>query len=133
MKKRLNRAEMRNRWRYRNAAKGIRAVAVSAANGTVSAVDCTVHVMRTLLWCCAKALDKHCTPTRRTGRNCDVKCYTFDRTATFLAAHFKARYPISYADAFSAALTKIKDAELLTGDPEFKAVESEIRVHWLPC
>ncbi len=55
-----------------------------------------------------------------------------DRTATFLAAHFKARYPISYADAFSAALTKIKDAELLTGDPEFKAIEPEIRVHWLP-
>lgn len=37
----------------------------------------------------------------------------------------------SYADAFSAALAKI-NGELLTGDPEFKAVESEVPIHWLP-
>ncbi len=55
-----------------------------------------------------------------------------DRHTVFLAAHFKARYPISYADAFSAALAQIKGGELLTGDPEFKAIESEVPVHWLP-
>lgn len=55
-----------------------------------------------------------------------------DRPMTFLAAHFKAQYPMSYADAFSAALAKIKGGEVLTGDPEFQAVESEVAVHWLP-
>ena len=47
-----------------------------------------------------------------------------DRSLTFAAAHLKAQHAMSYADAFSAALTKTKNV-LLTGDPEFKSVESE--------
>ncbi len=47
------------------------------------------------------------------------------------AAIFKATYRISYADAFAAALAKEKKAELITGDPEFKALEREIRIAWL--
>ena len=31
------------------------------------------------------------------------------------------------ADAFAAALAKEKKAELVTGDPEFKALEKEIK------
>jgi ribonuclease VapC len=55
-----------------------------------------------------------------------------DRSLVFAAAHMKARYPISYADAFSVAVAKRYDGPVMTGDPEFKAVESEISVHWLP-
>jgi ribonuclease VapC len=55
-----------------------------------------------------------------------------NREIVFTAAHFKARHPISYADAFCVALAKIKGAAVVTGDPEFKAVESEVAVHWLP-
>jgi len=47
------------------------------------------------------------------------------------AAQFKARYRLSYADCFAAALAKREAAPLVTGDPEFKALESEIKVHWL--
>ena len=45
---------------------------------------------------------------------------------------FKARFPVSYADAFSIALAKRNGARVMTGDPEFKSVESEIAVQWLP-
>jgi predicted nucleic acid-binding protein len=38
---------------------------------------------------------------------------------------------MSYADCFAAALSKQKGAELITGDPEFKAVEKDIKIHWL--
>jgi predicted nucleic acid-binding protein len=38
---------------------------------------------------------------------------------------------LAYADCFAAALAKIKKAELYTGDPEFKAVEKEVKVIWL--
>jgi uncharacterized protein len=38
---------------------------------------------------------------------------------------------LSYADAFAAALAKIRRAELITGDPEFRAVEGEVKIHWL--
>jgi predicted nucleic acid-binding protein len=47
------------------------------------------------------------------------------------AADFKANYRISLADAFAAALAKEKKSELVTGDPEFKAMEKEIKIGWL--
>ena len=47
------------------------------------------------------------------------------------AAIFKATRKMSYADCFAAALAKLRNAELITGDPEFKAVEAEIKIGWL--
>ena len=32
----------------------------------------------------------------------------------------------------AAALARLGNAELVTGDPEFKAVEGEVKVAWLP-
>lgn len=55
-----------------------------------------------------------------------------DRPLVFEAAHVKARYPISYADAFSVALAKRHQGGVMTGDPEFTAVQSEVPIHWLP-
>ena len=47
------------------------------------------------------------------------------------AADYKSRHKISYADAFAAALAKRQNAELVTGDREFRALEGEINIHWL--
>jgi len=47
------------------------------------------------------------------------------------AAKLKAKYRMSYADCFAAALAKIKNAELVTGDPEFKQLQGDVRVSWL--
>ena len=47
------------------------------------------------------------------------------------AAIYKATRKLAYADAFAAALAKIENAELVTGDREFREVEGEIRIHWL--
>ena len=47
------------------------------------------------------------------------------------AAIYKATRKLSYADAFAAALAKISNAELVTGDQEFKQVEDEIKIGWL--
>jgi ribonuclease VapC len=47
------------------------------------------------------------------------------------AAQFKASGKLAYADAFAAALAKLRNAELVTGDPDFKAVEGEIKIGWL--
>ncbi len=47
------------------------------------------------------------------------------------AAIYKATKKMSYADCFGAALAKIKNAEFVTGDPEFKEVEKEIKINWL--
>ena len=47
------------------------------------------------------------------------------------AARIKATKPMAYADCFAVALARLKKAELYTGDPEFKAVEKEIKILWV--
>jgi ribonuclease VapC len=47
------------------------------------------------------------------------------------AARIKATKRIAYADCFAVALARLKKAELYTGDPEFKAVDKDIKVVWL--
>ena len=54
-----------------------------------------------------------------------------DRRLADLAADFKARFKMSLADAFAAALAKERKAELVTGDSEFKPLEKEIKINWL--
>jgi ribonuclease VapC len=54
-----------------------------------------------------------------------------DQEITQLAASFKAKGRISYADCFAAALAYTKKSELVTGDIEFKQLENEIKVVWL--
>lgn len=49
------------------------------------------------------------------------------------AAIYKATKKMSYADCFAAALAKIRGAELVTGDEEFREVEGEIKINWLPA
>jgi predicted nucleic acid-binding protein len=44
---------------------------------------------------------------------------------------YKARYTISYADAFAAALAQELRAPLVTADLEFEQVESHVEVLWL--
>ena len=53
------------------------------------------------------------------------------RALADVAADFKARFKMSLADSFAAALAKEKKAELITGDPEFKALGKDITIHWL--
>lgn len=47
------------------------------------------------------------------------------------AGRFKAKYRMSFADCFAAALARDRKAQLATGDPEFKQVEREIPIAWL--
>lgn len=47
------------------------------------------------------------------------------------AGGFKSKCKMSFADCFAAALTKQKKALLLTGDPEFKQLDSQINIDWL--
>jgi predicted nucleic acid-binding protein len=54
-----------------------------------------------------------------------------DRELAELAARFKAEHGLGLADAFAAALSKTKKAELATSDPDFKLVEQAITVAWI--
>lgn len=54
---------------------------------------------------------------------------TLDRVLA--AAQIKAHHTISYADAFAVALAQELEAIVITGDPEFRQVESLVQVLWL--
>jgi uncharacterized protein len=56
-----------------------------------------------------------------------------DEELLLTAAGLKAKYPISYADAFAAALAMINNCPLLTGDPEFTSLEKQgiVSIEWL--
>ncbi len=43
----------------------------------------------------------------------------------------KANRKMSLADCFAAALAKQRKLDLYTGDPEFRAVEKEVKVVWI--
>ena len=60
-----------------------------------------------------------------------IEFHPVTRRLSDLAADFKVRYKISLADACAAALAKERNTALLTGDPEFKPLEKEIKIHWL--
>lgn len=67
----------------------------------------------------------------RTIRALPIEIVDVDQPLAKEAARFKAKYKISYADCFAAALTKVNKGELLTGDKEFKQLESEIKIVWI--
>ena len=54
-----------------------------------------------------------------------------DQSLAEAAGAIKATKKMALADCFAAALAKQQEAEIYTGDPEFKAVEGEVKVVWL--
>ena len=60
-----------------------------------------------------------------------IEFHPANRELADVAADFKSRFSLSLADSFAAALAKKLKAELVTGDPEFKAAEKEIKTNWL--
>ncbi len=60
-----------------------------------------------------------------------IEFHPATRALADVAAGFKARYKLSLADAFAAALAKERKAELVTGDPDFKALVRDVKIVWL--
>jgi len=60
-----------------------------------------------------------------------VQLVDIDWDLAQVAATLKAKHRMSYADCFAAALAKRVKAELVTGDPDFRQVQDEIKIVWL--
>ncbi|MGA7850025.1 MAG: PIN domain-containing protein, partial [Terriglobales bacterium] len=60
-----------------------------------------------------------------------IDFHSTTRALADTAADFKARFKLSLADAFAAALARERRTELVTGDLEFRALEREVKIHWL--
>jgi len=68
---------------------------------------------------------------RKTLKKYPMTLVDADSDLTLQAARFKAAHKMSYADAYAAGLAKLKKAELVTGDKEFKPLAKEIKIHWI--
>lgn len=65
-------------------------------------------------------------------RTLNIAFIDADWDLTQLAAAFKAKGKIAYADCFAAAVAKKFRADLVTGDPELKQVEgNEVNIIWV--
>ena len=64
-------------------------------------------------------------------RQLGIEFVDADWTLAHEAGGFKSKYKMSFADCFAAALAKQKKALLLTGDREFKQVETQVTIDWL--
>jgi predicted nucleic acid-binding protein len=51
--------------------------------------------------------------------------------AVLAAAHVKANYPVAYADAFAIVAARESSGTIITGDPEFQAIQELVAVEWL--
>ena len=60
-----------------------------------------------------------------------IEFHPVTRALADQAAEYKAAHKMSLADAFAAALARERKADLVTGDPEFKPLEKEIKINWL--
>ena len=60
-----------------------------------------------------------------------IKFVEADWPLSKVAAGFKVKGNISYADCFAAALAKKNEAVLVTGDREFARLDKEISISWL--
>lgn len=65
-------------------------------------------------------------------RRMSIEIVNADWQLAHQAAIYKSRGGISYADCFAAALAKLRQAELVTADPEFGKVKDEITIVWNP-
>jgi ribonuclease VapC len=64
-------------------------------------------------------------------RQLPVEIPLVDEQTVFAAAHIKANYAISYADAFVVTTAIQGNAVIVTADPEFQSVETIVQVEWL--
>jgi ribonuclease VapC len=64
-------------------------------------------------------------------RNLGIRFIDADWNLAREAAEFKAGCKMSFADCFAAALAKRHQAQLVTGDPEFRQVEAVVPITWV--
>ena len=60
-----------------------------------------------------------------------IEVVPVDQELAEIAGEFKTTKKMSLADCFAAALAKQQKAEIYTGDPEFRAIEDEVKILWL--
>lgn len=60
-----------------------------------------------------------------------LNIYSVDPPLSREAAKIRFTKKLSFINSFTAALAKIKRAEIITGDKEFKLIEGDVKIIWI--
>ena len=60
-----------------------------------------------------------------------VRVHSISDEDVMAAAKIKAKYPISYVDAFAVAEAIESRATVVTGDPEYTTLSKEVDILWI--
>jgi ribonuclease VapC len=60
-----------------------------------------------------------------------IQIVDVNKELTYEAAKLKGEFRIAYADCFAVALSLKLNADLVTGDPDFKKLQERISIQWI--
>ena len=103
----------------------VRDLLVKISNDESEGYMTTVNIGEIYYMMCRKSNTKNAEDAIHALLHFPIQIIEADLKLTLEAAKLKAKYPVSYADAFAAALTINKKAILITGDSEFEALSGE--------
>ena len=112
-------------------ADAVRELILSAEAGEVNLAMCIVNLGEVWYSIARKKSEETADEYIRAVLGTAIEVVEPDWQLTRLAASYKSRGNISYADCFAAALAKLRDGHVVTGDKEFEVLEDEVKVIWL--
>jgi predicted nucleic acid-binding protein len=96
-------------------------IAADEAEGYIT----TINIGEVYYMTCRKSNQKNAETALDALLKFPLQIVDADLKLSLEAAKLKAKYALSYADAFAAALTIVKKATLITGDDEFESLKNE--------
>ena len=109
----------------------VREMILDSVDGKIEISICTVNLGEVWYAVARKISIERADTLLNEIQNMPIEIVDADWELTRRAAEYKMNGKISYADCFAAALSKIRKAELVTGDDEFKKLQAEIKIKWL--
>jgi predicted nucleic acid-binding protein len=103
----------------------VRELLVKIAADETEGYITTINIGEVYYMICRKSSQKNAEVALDALLKFPLQIIEADLKLTLEAAKLKAKYPLSYADAFAAALTILKKATLITGDDEFESLKNE--------
>jgi predicted nucleic acid-binding protein len=109
----------------------VRSLLLEAESGSLNLAMCVVNLGE--LWYIIARTDS---PAQADAlveeiQGLSIEIVDADWKLTYQAAIFKSKGGLSYADSYTAALGQLRQAEVITGDPEFQKLREEITLIWV--
>lgn len=104
----------------------VREMILDSVEGKIDISICTVNLGEVWYITARKTSPDQADAILREIENMPIEIVDADWALTRQASLYKLKGGISYADCYAAALAKIRNGQVVTGDKEFKPLEKEV-------